>query len=409
MERLTFRRIVICLGMVTLVLSVLSGTGYAAKEIKVGIGVGLTGPTAPWGKPAWNGYQLAFDEINAGGGIRSMGGAKIKYMLMDHQSKPEVAGANAEMLIRDKVCAILGSSYSDAGMVASQVCQRAKISYISASDADPMMTERGFNYVFRVCPSGIDLSKGAIEFTKWVSGKSGKSPKNVALLSAQTAGLYPSYKFYEKNVPAVYNVVFKETYPLGQQDFTGIVSKIKELKVDYMFMTSGPGDAVMLTRAFKEMNFCPTILGNVGGHLAPDYIGILGKDADYTFCSTWFASDLKVPRLKELIAKYRARFGIELDVQAALAATATSVLVDSLERAGTDDPAKLREAIKATNMEVGKYWYVIPEGCKFDEKNHNIKQTSVVFQIRDGKWKCVYPEQYASTEPVYPVPPWEKR
>jgi branched-chain amino acid transport system substrate-binding protein len=409
MECRTLRGIVTILGVLMLALGGLSGTGYAAKEIKVGVVVGLTGPAAAWGTLAWNGYQFAFDEINAAGGIKSMGGAKIKYTLMDHQSKPEIAGANAEMLIRDKAAALFGASFSDAGMVASQAAQRAKIPYICAADSDPMMTERGFDYVFRTCPGGPDLANGALEFTKWISAKTGKKPKNVAILSAQIAGVWAMYKFNEQTLPGLYNVVYKETYPMGRQDFTGTVSKMKELGVDYVVVGAGSGDAQMLTRAFKEMSFSPTILGLVGGHFTKDYITVLGKDADYTFCSTWYASDIKVPRLKEMITKYESRFKVELDAQASLAASAVSVLWDALERAGTDEPAKLRDAIKATNMDVGKYWYVFPEGCKFNEKNQNIKQKSIVFQIRDQKWRCVYPPEYAASEPVYPVPAWDKR
>lgn len=384
------------------------GVAYAAKEIKVGLVVGLTGGASPWGKRAWNTYQMIFDELNEKGGIKSMGGAKISYRVMDHQTKPDIAGSNSEKLIRDGARVIFGANSSDNAMVASQVCQRAKIPFIDTTDGDPMITERGFDYVFRVNPHNRMLCDGALKTAQWLETK--KKFKKVAILSGQTSFGYSSYKIYEKILPEVFEVVYKETYPVAQQDFTGIVSKMKKAGVDFVFQTANPADAILITRAYKEQDFNPMgYMGTVGGHYVMDYIEALRKDADYTFCSTWFTSDLKVPLIKDLMARYKQRYGIEFDATDATVCCAISVLVDALERAGTDDPVKLRDAIKATDLDVGKYWYIIPDGCKFDKNNQNIKQKTVAFQIRDRKWKTVYPEDYSSIKVVFPIPAWGKR
>ncbi len=386
------------------------GVGQAAQEIKVGIVVGLTGGSSPWGKRAWNTFQMIFDELNEKGGIKSMGGAKIKYMVMDHQSKPDIAGSNTEKLIRDGVSVVFGANLSDSAMVASQVCQRAKIPFIDTTDADPMITDRGFDYVFRTNPHAVLLAEGALAFTQWLEKKTGKTPKKVGILCAQYAAGAAIYKVYEKIIPLVYNIGFKATYPTNQQDFTGIVSQMKSQGVDYIFQNSMPADAIMVTRAYKEMDFNPMgLLGIISGHYVMDYIQALGKDADYTFCTSWFTADLKIPMIADLVTKYKNRFGAEFDATDATVANGISVLVDALERAGSDNPAKLRDALKATDLNVGQYWYIIPDGCKFDAKNQNIKQKTVTFQIRDGKWRSVYPGDFASIEPVFPVPPWNKR
>ena len=387
-----------------------AGVGLAAQEIKVGIVVGLTGGTSAWGKRAWNTYQMIFDEVNAAGGIKSMGGAKIKYMLLEHQSKPDLAGSNAEKLIRDGATVILGTNSSDCTMVASQVCQRAKIPFISSSDQDPMITERGFDYVFRTCPIAVQFAEGALEFSQWVAKKTGKSPKNAAILCVQTASGIAIFKIFEKIVPNVYSVVFKETYPQAQQDFTGIVSKMKGLGVDFVFQQAFPADSILLTRTFKEMDFNPMgFIGTNAGHDIVMYRENLGKDADYTFCTSWWSSTLKVPKMKEWMAKYKSRFDIEYQVTDCTVGQTASVLLDALERGKSDNPAKLRDAIKATNLNVGQYWYFVPDGCKFDEKNQNIKQKLVTFQIFNSVDEALYPEDYASAKPVFPVPLWKKR
>jgi branched-chain amino acid transport system substrate-binding protein len=405
-----YRGIIILLMSVALVFAGPLGVGYAAEEIKVGIVVGLTGGASPWGKHAWNTYRMIFDELNAKGGIKSMGGAKIKYTVMDHQSKPDIAGSNAEKLIRDGVSVIMGCNSSDAAMVATQIAQRAKIPFIDTTDADPMITDRGFDFIFRVNPNSRQLNEGALASLQWLVKKTGKTPQRVGLLMGQFAAGNASWEILQIIVPKAYNVVFKTTYPLSQQDFTGIVSKMKELGVDFLFLCTQAADAIMLTRAYKEMDFNPMgFMGIHDGHYVMDYIDALKKDADYAFCATQFASDLKVPRINEIATNYKNRFGLEFDATDATVVNAISVLVDALERAGTNNPVKLRDALKATDLNVGQYWYIIPDGCKFDEKNQNIKQKTVVFQIRDGKWRSVYPEGYTTIEPVFPIPPWNKR
>ena len=386
------------------------GIGHAADEVKLGIVTGLTGPGAPWGKRAWNTAQLLLDELNAKGGIKSMGGATIKYVVMDHQTKPDIAGSNTEKLIRDGVSAIIGCNNSDSAMVASQVCQRAKIPYIDNNDHDPMLTERGFDYVFRVCHSGTQLGDGTLEFAQWLAKMGGKAPTKVGIVCCQSAAPYATFKEWEVSIPKVYNVVFKQSYPVAQQDYSGIVSNMKKLGVDFVFQMAYPADAILLTRTFKELDFNPmAFLADDSGHDVLDYIKAVGKDADYLFCTTTYTPDLKIPLLEELRAKYMSRFGVEFDRADALMANAVSVFVDAVERAGSGNPAKLREALKATNLSVGQYWYVVPDGCKFNEKNQNVKQKLMTFQIRDGKWRTVHPQELAVEKPVYPIPPWNKR
>ena len=388
-----------------------TGTGFAAeKEIKVGIDVGLTGGTSAYGKRAWNTYQMIFDEVNAAGGIKSMGGAKIKAMLLDHQSKPDIAGSNAEKLIRDGAAIVMGTNSSDCTMVASQVCQRAKIPFISSSDLDTMIVERGFDYVFRTCPGAYEFAEAALQFSQWAGKKAGKTPQKVAIVVVQTASGMALLKMWENMLPKVYTVVYKESYPQAQQDFTGMVSKMKGLGVEFVFQQAFPSDAVLVTRSYKEMGFNPMgFIGTDAGHDIIMYRENLGKDADYTFCTTQWSSTMKVPKLKETMAKYQARFGIEYQVTDATVGNAASVLIDALERGGSDNPVKLRDALKSTDINVGQYWYFVPDGCKFDAKNQNMKQKPVTTQFFAGKDECVFPEGYASAKAVFPIPPWEKR
>src|SRR5438067_6785987 len=70
------------------------------KEVLLGAVVALTGPNAAWGQRTWNGFQLACDLVNEQGGIKALGGARLKYFVVDTESKPEIAGSQTEKAIQ---------------------------------------------------------------------------------------------------------------------------------------------------------------------------------------------------------------------------------------------------------------------------------------------------------------------
>src|ERR1700754_2209241 len=80
----------------------------ADQEILIANVVALTGANSGWGQPNWNGFQLACEMINAKGGIKSLGGAKLKPLVGDTETKPQVAGSQAERLIQRGVVAMAG-------------------------------------------------------------------------------------------------------------------------------------------------------------------------------------------------------------------------------------------------------------------------------------------------------------
>lgn len=85
-------------------------------------------------------------------------------------------------------------------------------------------------------------------------------------------------------------------------------------------------------------------------------------------------------------------------------------LIEAIERAGSDDPNKVREAMMKTDLWVGSTPYIIAgEGVKFDEFGHNIRAKTSMHQIHGGILRCVWPEKFKTTEPVWPVPHWKER
>jgi len=383
----------------------------APATVKVGIDVGLTGFAAAWGKHAWNTYQLAFDKVNAEGGIKSLAGAKIEYKVMDYESKPDIAASNAEKLISWGASVIFGCNSSGAAMTASQVCQRAGISFIDTTDADPMITGRGFKWVFRTCPMASQLVPSAAEFMTYQGKVTGVKPTRVALLTVEQAfGASVRPVFVEGIKREGFNLVEDITYPTDQKDFTGVINKLKTRGVDFVCFVCSTPDSILLIRTFKEMDYNPIgHIGIIGGQYTDDYVKTLGKDADYTFDSCFWTPDLKVSGMADLMKEYRTRFGLDFDATDATVINSIAVYRDALDRAKTTEPEKLREAIASTDIGLGRYGYLVPDGCKFDATGQNIKQKAIVFQIMDGKWLSVYPPGVAASKAVWPILKWSQR
>jgi len=397
-------------GAIALVLAARS-SAPAATELKIGINVGLTGGASPWGKHAWNTYQLLFDEINNAGGLSCPKGTKITYRVADHQSKPDISQANAERLADWGAVAIFGANQSDSALTAQAVAERRHILFIDTTDSDPMITERGFKYTFRANPNNNQLGSASIEFLKDVQQRTGVQAKAVAVMTAQTAAGEAARKIWADTLPkAGFNVVDNQSYPLTTTDFTSIIQRFKSRNVDLLLLVSNPNDAILINRAMKQQDFNPiAFIGVVGGYYTSDYIQQLGKDADYTIVMNWFSPDLTLPNLKPLADKYKQRFNTDLDTTDATVANGVSVFVDAVERACSTDVERIRQAIQQTDMNAGQRWYVVPDGAKFDRNGQNIKQKVIGIQIRNGQFVGVWPVEYAAGKLVWPIPAWRDR
>ncbi|WP_020203495.1 ABC transporter substrate-binding protein, partial [Cupriavidus sp. WS] len=120
------------------------------KEIPIGFVLPLSGGAATIGNQTKQGAEIAAEQINQAGGIRSLGGAKLKLIFADSQSKPDVGVAETERLIqRENVPLIVGAYNSAVTFPATEVAERYKVPWVVTGAVKDEITERGFKYVFR--------------------------------------------------------------------------------------------------------------------------------------------------------------------------------------------------------------------------------------------------------------------
>ncbi|BDG59063.1 ABC transporter substrate-binding protein [Caldinitratiruptor microaerophilus] len=396
-----------------------AGGGGAAKvaEVKIGNILPLSGPAAPLGELGKKARELAAEEINAAGGIKSLGGAKLKLIFADSQGKPQVGVAEAERLItQEKVSLLTGTYQSGVAIPVSEVAERYKVPFFAPVPSDDSITQRGFKYLWRLADTSEMRVIAQSQFLDDLNKTQGAGLKTVYLIYENTAWGQGVAKSWKKYLPEKgFQIVGEEAYPQGSSDFTPLANKVKAANPDVVLLTSYVADASLLTNTFAEQKVTPKVfLGTSGGYSDPVYLKNTGENAEYFFDVSSWETDVRRPHVQEINEKFQQKFGVLPSNEAVKAYVAMYVIKDVLERAGSLEADKIRDAFNQTNITEGITQVYAPT-IKFDDKGQMISQALVIAQYRKVNGKIervtVWPEKEARSPEFKPVlfPGWDKK
>ncbi|HPU95924.1 MAG TPA: ABC transporter substrate-binding protein, partial [Bacillota bacterium] len=166
-------RIVLAFMMVAVLFVPMMGSA-APATIKIGTIYPLTGANATTGADCMSGVEMALDIINNSYdidfpfaktvGIPNLGGAKLELVVGDSRGDATVGMAETERIITEsKVCAFFGGYQSGVVKTTSMAAERLQIPYVLSDATSPTLTERGFQWFFRVIPHDGIQAKNALE------------------------------------------------------------------------------------------------------------------------------------------------------------------------------------------------------------------------------------------------------
>ncbi len=321
--------------------SAIALTGSAwAESVKIGFNAPLTGFAAADGKSALTGAELAVEQANAEGGIN---GKTIELVVYDDGAKPDQAVPAAKKLIgQDGVKIGISGSYSGSTRAAAQVFQDASVPYISAYAIHPDITRSG-KYVFRTSFMGEVQGRAGAKLAGEMLGA-----KKVVLITLQNDfGKSLAAGFKSKAADFGVSVVNEYQYSIKDRQFGPIVSKVRADNPDAIyasgyFFTAGP-----LVKQLRARGVKAPIIGQEG-YDSDKFIDIAGPAAEGVIITTSLDRDSKKPETMNFIKSFEAKAGFGADMVAASAHTAVKVAVAAMRKAGTDDPAAIRDAIAAT-------------------------------------------------------------
>jgi branched-chain amino acid transport system substrate-binding protein len=202
-------------------------------------------------------------------------------------------------------------------------------------------------------------------------------------------------------------------YRARATSLTAEVQRLKAAGPDVWMPTSYQTDAILFVKTAKELDYSPRmIMAQNAGHISPDFIEAVGKDAEGTMTRAPFSTDLidrrPVAKVVNELYKKRSPGGKDLYDFPARAFTGMMTLLDALNRAGSTDPEAVRKALAATQIP-GDQLIMTWENVRFDETGQNTGVRGIILQLQGGKYHTVYPFDVATKEVVYPIPKWSER
>jgi len=386
---------------VACVVSALMFLGFAlagpalAESVKVGVVLPLTGSQAKFGEIEKLSFDLALEEINAAGGIN---GKKLELVMEDDTGRPEVGRSVVEKLItKDKVIMIGGGYSSSVTYAVAGVCQQNQMPFLVNTGSADKITTSGWDYIYRLNPP---VSKYADSIETLLAAK--VKPKTAAILYENSLfGTEGAKSFEETCKKLEIKVLLKEGYEHGGIDYKPVLTNIKQLNPDILYMVSYIMDASLLMKQAKEMKLTPKMfIGGAAGFTLPEFVQNAGVASEKVISATLWHEVLPFPGAMDYYKKFVAKYNKPTEYHGAEAYAACYVIADVLKRAKSFKNTDVKQALSETDM------MTVFGPVKFttwgEMKNQNIATTYVVQWI-DGKLELVWPAAQATKPFVYPV------
>lgn len=344
--------------------------------IKIGLAAPLTGPQAHIGQDIKNGTQLAIDDANAAN--IEIGGVKLKFELLaeDDEANPKTATVVAQKLADAKVAGVVGHFNSGASIPASRIYSDAGIPQISPSSTSPTYTNQGYKTTFRLVAN--DSQQGPA-IGNYAVKKLGA--KKIAIIDDRTAYGQGLADEVEKTIKAAGGEVVKREFTTDKAtDFTAILTTLKGLKPDVIMFGGIDPQAGPMAKQMKSLGINAKFIGGDGWQ-TPNFIKLAGDAADGAMASVPGLPKDQMPGGKDFLARFKAKYNVEVELFAPFGYDAVNVFIDAMKRAGSTDPAKFLPEVGKTKING------IIGPIAFDEKGDIKDGPITIFAVKGGKWE----------------------
>jgi branched-chain amino acid transport system substrate-binding protein len=368
---------------------------FAANTIKVGIVLPLTGPLADFGLMEQRSFDLALEEINGGGGIN---GSELHFIYEDDNGKPEVGRSVVEKLIdKDKVVMLGGGFSSAVTYVTADVAQQNRIPFLINTASADRITEQGWDYIFRLNPPVSAYASGLESFLAEVV-----KPKTAVIIHENSLYGNNAAEFFQKSCERLgIEVLLVEGYDHGTEDFQPVLTKVKELNPDLVYMVSYVTDASELMTQARQLKLSPKLfLGGAAGFTMPEFVQYAGIASDNVITANLWHQALPLPGAMDYYKQYVAKYNRDPDYHGAEAYAAAYVIKDVLQRAKSLAPDDIKQALSETRLMTlfGPVRFTF-----YDGKTNQNKLSSYVVQWQYSRLKLIWPKNLANAKYDYPV------
>jgi branched-chain amino acid transport system substrate-binding protein len=222
------------------------------QPVKIGVLHPVTGPLAYEGEQCRRGALLAIEEINAAGGIKSMGGAKIDAILADAQSKPEVGAAEIDRLAEAGVVAVQGPYASGIALATTQAAAKHNLPHLVDVGVVDAIVARGLPTTFRFAPGFGKVTSFALDALQKINAAAGNPAKTVVIVHEDGAFGSGMAKLLNERLPGLgLQVLQTLSHPTPQRDFTNIALQIRQANPDLIIPSNYKNDFILMSRTLQ--------------------------------------------------------------------------------------------------------------------------------------------------------------
>jgi len=375
--RYASRRLTIVGVLLLTVMLVIAGCGEKEPEIiKIGVVAPQTGAVAAYGEGARDGALLAFEKINAAGGIN---GKKIEPIVEDNKGdQAETTNVINKLISKDKVVAIVGPVISGTSIVAGPICNKEKIPMISPSATAVEVTNAG-EYVSRVC--FLDSYQGAV-MAKFAAENLKAKTAAVLFDVASDYSMGMKDEFIKEFAKYGGETVQTVSFTGGDTDFSAQLTKIKAAKPEIIYLPAYYNDDALILRQARGLGITASFLGGDGWE-AQELIDSAGKAAEGCYFSTHYSTNDPSEIVQNFLKDYQTKYKKFPIVFAALGYDAAGLLADAIKRADSLDSEKIKDQINKTTDYAG-----VTGNITLDANRNSIKDVAVV-TVKNGKFELV--------------------
>jgi len=326
-----------------------------AQPIRIGAVYPLTGGVSYDGITKLNGARLAVDEINARGGVL---GRPLELLAEDGACNPAQSVASAEKLItQSKVVAMLGAICSSATGAMGETIRKYKIPHVTGVSTAEKLTEQGNPYFFRATTTTTLNGKFMGETLSKLAGG-----KRIAfVVTSDDWGRSAAQSYGDSFKARGAEIVATEFFDRAETDFAPLLIKVRAAKPDAIFSTGGFQNAANVTKQARQAGLSQVIIGE-GAFTSEAYNKLVEPFTDNVYGIIEWVTAIDSARNRKFIDDYKAKYK-EVPTKFSVGGYQTVYIVaQAIQRAGSTDGDRVRDALKATSYDglTGTY--------RFDEK-----------------------------------------
>lgn len=364
--------------------------------VKLGLIHSITGPTAYNGQHCRAGALMAIEDINAKGGIKSLGGAKLEPVLGDSQGRVEIGVSEVERMQQGGINVYQGCYNSAVCIAATQAAARYGTPFVIDVGVSDLIVNRGLKNVFRLSPGFGSCVKDGIATLGALNKAAGNPAKSVVLVHESSEFGTSTTRLIREQLPSigleVKDVIAHDT---PTRSFDNVAMRIRSLAPEIVMHTGYVNEYLLLARTLHRLRVDVTPFSILGGGFGTKLVREAPDASAYMLdYNHWYnPKDARVAPLRARTEAMKMDFIFEVYC----AYNAIMLLADALERAGKRDNDAISESLASSTWN----GHFMPYGPTKFVNGQNQGGAGCGLQVLNGEIKVIAPEAFAEAKPVF--------